>query len=40
VKEPPQNPGRFNLLKEILATEEQHADELADLFEGMPTAAD
>jgi bacterioferritin len=32
-----QDPTTCDLLKQILAVEEQHADELADLLEGMPT---
>lgn len=31
-----QDPTTSDLLKQILAVEEQHADELADLLEGMP----
>lgn len=31
------DPTTSDLLKQILAVEEQHADELADLLEGMPT---
>lgn len=31
-----QNPTTSDLLKQILAVEEEHADELADLLEGMP----
>lgn len=33
-----QDPTTSDLLKQILAVEEQHADELADLLEGMPAA--
>jgi len=32
-----QDPTTSDLLKQILAVEEEHADELADLLEGMPT---
>ena len=32
-----QDPTTSTLLKQILAVEEEHADELADLLEGMPT---
>ena len=32
-----QDPTTSRLLKEILAVEEKHADELADLLEGLPT---
>lgn len=32
-----QDPTTSDLLKEILAVEEEHADELADLLEGIPT---
>jgi bacterioferritin len=31
-----QDPTTSDLLKQILAVEEEHADELADLLEGMP----
>ena len=31
------DPTTSELLKQILAVEEEHADELADLLEGMPT---
>jgi len=34
-----QDPTTCDLLKQILAVEEEHADELADLLEGMPTLA-
>ena len=33
-----QDPTTSDLLKRILAVEEAHADELADLLEGMPAA--
>ena len=34
-----QDPTTSRMLKEILAVEEEHADELADLLEGLPTPA-
>lgn len=34
-----QDPTTSRMLKEILAVEEEHADELADLLEGLPTRA-
>lgn len=34
-----QDPTTSHMLKQILAVEEQHADELADLLEGLPTKA-
>lgn len=34
------DPTTSDLLKQILAVEEQHADELADLLEGMPAVED
>ena len=33
-----QDPTTSDLLKQILAVEEQHADELADLLEGLPVS--
>lgn len=35
-----QDPTTSDLLKQILAVEEEHADELADLLEGMPRKTD
>jgi bacterioferritin len=35
-----QDPTTSHLLKEILAVEEKHAEELADLLVGLPTAPD
>ncbi len=35
-----QDPTTSDLLKQILAVEEEHADELADLLEGMPASSD
>lgn len=35
-----QDPTTSDLLKQILAVEEEHADELADLLEGMPAHTD
>lgn len=32
-----QDPTTSNLLKQILAVEEEHADKLADLLGGLPT---
>lgn len=35
-----QDPTTSDLLRQILAVEEEHADELADLLEGMPADKD